>query len=96
MKSIIAATTFVLITLPAAYAQTAQCSDGWTSYSNHFQGTCSHHGGVDVWNDEQMKEQANQWCDENPGECENSHWEGIEGHGSHPGGSEDQKQDDSN
>ena len=28
---------------------TAQCSDGTYSYSQHHQGTCSHHGGVAVW-----------------------------------------------
>lgn len=27
----------------------AQCSDGSYSYSQHRQGTCSHHGGVAVW-----------------------------------------------
>jgi Protein of unknown function (DUF3761) len=71
------------------YAQTAECSDGWTSNSPSFQGTCSHHGGVAVWRDEQMKDEANQWCDENPSSCENSHWEGIEGHGDHAGDTDD-------
>ncbi|CAG6397602.1 exported hypothetical protein [Actinacidiphila cocklensis] len=28
---------------------TAQCNDGTLSYSQHHQGTCSHHGGVAVW-----------------------------------------------
>jgi multidrug efflux pump subunit AcrA (membrane-fusion protein) len=28
---------------------TAICADGTYSYSLHRQGTCSHHGGVDVW-----------------------------------------------
>jgi multidrug efflux pump subunit AcrA (membrane-fusion protein) len=28
---------------------TAICVDGTYSYSLHRQGTCSHHGGVDVW-----------------------------------------------
>jgi hypothetical protein len=32
-----------------ASAQTAECSDGSVSNSAHFQGTCSHHGGVEVW-----------------------------------------------
>jgi hypothetical protein len=60
-----AAAIFALlaVTVPA-HAQTAACSDGSTSYSANFQGTCSHHGGVAVWNDEVMKDGANQWCDE--------------------------------
>ena len=49
-----------------ALAQTAQCSDGSVSYSADFQGTCSHHGGVEVWLDKEMEEQTNDWCDENP------------------------------
>ncbi len=28
---------------------TALCNDGTLSYSQHHQGTCSHHGGVAVW-----------------------------------------------
>ncbi|MCU1398854.1 MAG: hypothetical protein JWN62_1963 [Acidimicrobiales bacterium] len=28
---------------------TAQCNDGTYSFSQHHQGTCSHHGGVAVW-----------------------------------------------
>ncbi|HYM00974.1 MAG TPA: DUF3761 domain-containing protein, partial [Blastocatellia bacterium] len=28
---------------------TAQCSDGTFSFSQHHQGTCSHHGGVARW-----------------------------------------------
>ena len=68
-----------------ARAQTAECSDGSISNSAHAQGTCSHHGGVAVWNDEQMKNEANEWCDENPSLCEGSHWEGIGGHGNHAG-----------
>jgi hypothetical protein len=28
---------------------TAQCNDGTYSFSQHRQGTCSHHGGVDQW-----------------------------------------------
>ena len=28
---------------------TARCKDGTYSYSQHRQGTCSHHGGVAVW-----------------------------------------------
>jgi hypothetical protein len=28
---------------------TAQCNDGTLSYSQHHQGTCSHHGGVAIW-----------------------------------------------
>jgi hypothetical protein len=27
----------------------AQCKDGSISYSAHFQGTCSHHHGVEYW-----------------------------------------------
>jgi hypothetical protein len=40
----------------------------------------------EVWLDEAMREQANEWCDDNPDLCDksNSHWEGIEGHGNHP------------
>ena len=64
-------------------------SDGWTSYSTNIHGTCSHHGGVSVWNDEEMKDEANQWCDENPSLCENSHWAGIEGHGNHAANTDD-------
>src|SRR3984893_5238218 len=66
-----------------ALAQTAQCSDGSVSYSADFQGTCSHHGGVEVWLDKEMEEHANDWCDENPDWCANSHWRGIGGHGNH-------------
>jgi hypothetical protein len=75
---------FFAYAAPFAHAQTAECSDGSTSYSANFRGTCSHHGGVAVRNDEEMKDEANQWCDENPSLCANSHWEGIEGHGDHP------------
>ncbi|WP_442875763.1 DUF3761 domain-containing protein [Actinoallomurus sp. NBC_01490] len=28
---------------------TAKCKDGTLSYSQHHQGTCSHHGGVAIW-----------------------------------------------
>ena len=28
---------------------TAQCRDGTYSFSQHRQGTCSHHGGVAAW-----------------------------------------------
>lgn len=28
---------------------TAQCRDGTFSFSEHHQGTCSHHGGVETW-----------------------------------------------
>jgi hypothetical protein len=69
---------------------TAECSDGSTSYSAHFQGVCSHHGGVAVWYDLGMRDQANQWCDENPSLCEHSHWAGIEGHGYHPADEDNQ------
>ena len=71
-------------TAPLAYAQTAECSDGSMSYSANFRGTCSHHGGVAIWNDEGMRDEANQWCDENADLCANSHWRGIGGHGNHP------------
>jgi len=30
---------------------TAQCNDGTYSFSQHRQGTCSHHGGVEQWLD---------------------------------------------
>ena len=66
-----------------ALAHTAQCSDGWVSDSAHIQGTCSGHDGVEVWLDPEMEEQANQWCDDNPNLCANSHWIGIGGHGYH-------------
>lgn len=36
--------------LPPAGA-TAKCSDGTFSFSQHHQGTCSHHGGVTQWLD---------------------------------------------
>ena len=74
---------FVAYAAPFAHAQTAECSDGSTSYSGNFQGTCGHHGGVKVWLDQEMEEQANEWCDENPDLCGRSHWEGIGGHGNH-------------
>jgi hypothetical protein len=66
-----------------ALAQTAECGDGWVSNSAHFQGTCSAHGGVHVWLNKEMEQQANEWCDENPDLCANSHWAGIQGHGNH-------------
>ena len=72
-----------LATAPAL-AQTARCSDGWVSYSPHIQGTCSGHGGVRVWLNEEMERQANEWCDNNPSLCANSHWVGIGEHGNHP------------
>lgn len=38
------------VTAPAAPAgATAECVDGTYSYSQHRQGTCSHHGGVKRW-----------------------------------------------
>jgi hypothetical protein len=49
---------------PLAYAQIAECSDGSMSSSANFHGTCSDHGGVAVWwNDEGIKDEANQWCE---------------------------------
>jgi hypothetical protein len=81
------ATAVALLAAAPAYAQTAPtalCSDDSISYSAHFQGTCSRHGGVAVWDNEAMQDQANQWCDDNPVLCKNSHWMGIEGHGDHP------------
>jgi hypothetical protein len=36
-------------TIPAG--ATAQCRDGSYSFSQHHQGTCSHHGGVSRWLD---------------------------------------------
>ena len=33
----------------APAGSTAHCSDGTYSYSEHRQGTCSYHGGVDEW-----------------------------------------------
>ena len=48
----------VLLALPAAASgdggpsgATARCHDGTYSFSQHHQGTCSHHGGVAVWVD---------------------------------------------
>lgn len=79
----------LVLATSSVHAQTAECSDGWTSYGANFQGTCSHHGGVAVWLDEGMKDEANQWCDDNPSLCENSHWAGIEGHGDHPEDTDD-------
>lgn len=29
---------------------TARCHDGTISNSDHYSGTCSHHGGVESWN----------------------------------------------
>jgi hypothetical protein len=34
---------------PAPSGATARCRDGSYSYSQHRQGTCSHHGGVEQW-----------------------------------------------
>lgn len=34
---------------PHPAGATAQCYDGTYSYSAHFRGTCSHHGGVRYW-----------------------------------------------
>jgi hypothetical protein len=31
--------------------ETAECNDGTVSYSHHHRGTCSHHGGVEEWED---------------------------------------------
>jgi Spy/CpxP family protein refolding chaperone len=73
----------LILTPGFAFAQAAECSDGWVSNSAHIQGTCSGHGGVNVWLNKEMEEQANQWCDENPDKCVNSHWRGIGGHGNH-------------
>jgi hypothetical protein len=67
-----------------ALAQTAQCCDGSLSNSAHFQGTCSAHGGVKAWVNTEMERQANDWCDDNPDLCADSHWPGIQGHGYHP------------
>lgn len=74
---------FLAFAATPAYAQTAECSDGWTGSSTNFQDTCSRHGGIVRWDDQRMKDAANAWCDENPSLCEKSQWEGIEGHGNH-------------
>jgi hypothetical protein len=92
-KTLVLTLGLLVGTTPLAYAQTAECSDGSTSYSANSQGTCSHHGGVAVWNDEGMKDEANQWCDENPSLCERSHWVGIEGHGNHAADNDDDGDD---
>ena len=45
-------TAIATIAICSAFCQggpTAQCKDGTYSYSQHHQGTCSHHGGVAVW-----------------------------------------------
>jgi hypothetical protein len=34
---------------PPSVYPTAQCADGYFSYSAHASGTCSHHGGVMTW-----------------------------------------------
>lgn len=34
---------------PHSDGATAQCADGSISYSEHFSGTCSGHGGVQRW-----------------------------------------------
>lgn len=88
-KLLVLVMSLLAFAAPLAHAQTAECSDGAMSYSANLRGTCSHHGGVAVWNDEEMKDQANQWCDENPSLCANSHWEGIEGHGDHSANDDD-------
>jgi hypothetical protein len=33
----------------SSVSATASCRDGTLSYSQHHQGTCSHHGGVATW-----------------------------------------------
>ena len=33
----------------APHGATARCNDGTYSFSQHHQGTCSHHGGVAEW-----------------------------------------------
>ncbi len=68
---------------PADDPITARCSDGSEVRTIHASGTCGHHGGVQVWVDQGMKEEANAWCDQNPVRCQHSHWQGIEGHGYH-------------
>lgn len=47
--TITAITTIVLCSAFYQGGPTAQCKDGTYSYSQHHQGTCSHHGGVAVW-----------------------------------------------
>ena len=45
-------TAIATIAICSAFCQggpTAQCKDGTYSYSQHHQGTCSHHGGVARW-----------------------------------------------
>ncbi len=37
------------VTAPIPQGASAQCNDGTYSYSQHHQGTCSHHGGVAEW-----------------------------------------------
>jgi hypothetical protein len=37
-------------TIAQSLRPTARCRDGSYSYSAHRRGTCSHHGGVAVWN----------------------------------------------
>jgi hypothetical protein len=33
----------------SSVSPTASCRDGTVSFSQHHQGTCSHHGGVAAW-----------------------------------------------
>ena len=52
--SLVVALTFALASASASASSappgaTARCNDGTYSYSQHRQGTCSHHGGVAVW-----------------------------------------------
>ena len=42
-----------LICLSSCQKPTAVCRDGSKSYSQHNKGTCSHHGGVAYWEQEQ-------------------------------------------
>src|SRR5262249_33210025 len=37
-------------TIAQSVRPTARCRDGSYSYSAHRRGTCSHHGGVAIWN----------------------------------------------
>jgi hypothetical protein len=39
----------VHVPMAAPVGATAKCGDGTDSFSQHSQGTCSHHGGVALW-----------------------------------------------
>src|SRR5262249_33167212 len=48
-SSIMSTVSIILATIDPLQGVTAVCNDGTYSFSQHQQGTCSHHGGVKQW-----------------------------------------------